>query len=115
MDWIRGIFEAQRNIQHKLNDKCVDDDLTDIVKMYNSATGALVEIGEMLQCDTRWKPFTTGSKKEPVCDKTKFIEEWADVFIYMLNVLIYAGIDIFDAEQAVSKKQFDNMVRFDLL
>ena len=111
----RKLFDVQRALQCKLKGKTVDDSIENVVDMYNAATGALVEIGEMLQCDTRWKAYTTGSKKEPVYDEAKFLEEWADVYIYMMNVLIYAGIDEYDAEVAVTKKQFANMKRFGLL
>lgn len=112
----RNVFDAQKNIQRKLKG-VVDENISleNVVDMYNAATGALVEIGEMLQCDTRWKAYTTGSKKEPVYDKAKFLEEWADVYIYMMNVLIYAGIDIFDADVTITKKQFTNMKRFGIL
>ena len=111
-----NVFEAQKNLQRKLKG-LVDEreSIENVVDMYNAATGALVQIGEMLQCDTRWKAHTTGSKKEPVYDKAKFLEEWADVYIYMLNVLIYAGIDDYTAKVAIAKKQFTNMKRFGIL
>ena len=73
--------------------------------MYGAATGMMIEIGEMLQCDTRWKKHVTGSVKEPIYNIEQFKEELADVFIYLMNTIIYAGIKIDDFEYAVNEKQ----------
>lgn len=108
-DWLDEIFNVQKDLQSKIQNKT---NLEDVVMMYNSATGALVEIGEMLQCDTRWKKYTTKSKKEPYVDKSEFLEEWSDVLIYMLNVLIYGGHDISTIKQIVKYKQNLNKERF---
>lgn len=113
--WFEQLYEVQKNIQRKLKNLDENQSLFNEVDMYAAATGAMVEIGEMLQCDTRWKEKTTGSKKEPVVNKQEFIKEWADVLIYLVNVLIYADVDVRDAELIVNKKQFENMKRFNLL
>lgn len=111
MDWFEYVFEKQKVLQSLIKNKYTDD-LPDVIDMYNAATGALVEIGEMLQTDTRWKAFTTGSKKTTVVNKEAFIAEWADVFIYLMNVIIYAGYEIGDARVAVNEKQHKNYKRF---
>ena len=111
MDWFEYVFDVQKELQCLIQNKC-NTELENVVDMYNSATGAIVEIGEMLQTDTRWKAFTTGSKKLPVIDKEKFIGEWADVFIYLMNVLIYAGYETGDARAAIVEKQQANYQRF---
>lgn len=101
-DWIEKVFCKQKNLQeiHKGT-----NDLVNIVDVYNSATSAVVEIGEMLQTNTTWKKFVTGSKKEPVVNEEQFLEELADVFIYMFNVCIYAGVDANTLKAAINKKQ----------
>lgn len=108
-DWLEKIYFKQRNLQSAYKGT---DDLINIVDVYNSATAALVEVGEMLQCDTRWKEFVTGSKKKPVICSEQFKEEWADTFIYLLNVLIYAGIDAEEIKTVVENKQNKNYRRF---
>ena len=112
MDGFVDAYNLQKGLQLKINSALPDDNLESPVLMYNSATAAMVEIGEMLQEDTRWKYLVTGSKKEPVYDKDKFLEEWCDAIIYMFNVLIYAGVNIDEAEKVLFKKQFTNLRRF---
>lgn len=111
MDWFEYVFQEQKTLQCLIKNK-TDVELSNPVDMYNAATGALVEIGEMLQTDTRWKAYTTGSRKPPIVNKDEFITEWADVFIYMMNVLIYAGYETGDARIAVNEKQTKNYERF---
>jgi NTP pyrophosphatase (non-canonical NTP hydrolase) len=108
-DWLDKVHNKQKSLQIAYKST---DDLVNVLDVYNSATAALVEIGEMLQCDTRWKEFVTGSKKKPVVCPEQFKEEWADTFIYMLNVLIYAGISVNDIKTVVENKQNKNYKRF---
>ena len=105
MKWLDEVFEKQIDLQKKYRQIENSELLPDIGLMYASATGMMVEIGEMLQTDTRWKAITTGSKKQPVCNNIKFIEELSDVFIYLMNVLIYKGVDIDTFKMAVKAKQ----------
>lgn len=108
--WISDLYNTQKCIQSHIVD--LSANTTD--KIYASATAAIVELGEMLQCDTRWKAKVTGSRKEPVYDKEAFKEEFADAFIYLINVLIYAGIDIDEELTAIDKKVLVNLKRFGL-
>lgn len=110
MDWLEKIFDEQIDRQNKINN--CDSYGLNLKEVYNSATAAIVELGEMLQADTRWKPFITKSKKPPVCDEEKFLEEWSDAFIYMLNVLIYYGASIKDIKLAIENKMRINKERF---
>lgn len=113
MKWLDEVFEKQIALQKKYRQIDRDELLPDISLMYASATGMMVEIGEMLQTDTRWKAITTGSKKKPVENNLKFIEELSDVFIYFMNVMIYKGIDIDTFKYAVKAKQKVVERRFD--
>lgn len=108
--FLTELYKYQKNLQHKLYN--FEDE--DLAKMYGSATAAIIEIGEMLQTDTRWKALITGSKKEPVYNKEDFLEEYADVIIYLINVLVYANIDIEDVYVAINNKLLVNKKRFNI-
>lgn len=108
-DWIDEILLKQKKLQETIKQT---SDLKNIVDVYNSATSAIVEIGEMLQTDTSWKKYVTGSAKPPVIYEEQFLEELADVFIYMFNVCIYAGVDAKTLKETINKKQNIVMKRF---
>ena len=110
MDWLEKIFDKQTDRQYAINGSdCYGGNFKEV---YNSATAAMVELGEMLQADTRWKALVTKSKKEPIYNEEKFLEEWSDAFIYMLNVLIYYGASIEDIKKAIENKLAINDERF---
>lgn len=110
MQWLQEIYNKQKLRQQRLtNSDCNTKNYTEV---YHSATAAMVEIGEMLQADTRWKENITKSKKQPVINEEMFLEEWADAFIYMLNVLIYYNASITDIKYAIENKMHINEVRF---
>lgn len=111
-DWFHDTFFKQVNLQENIKGTLIDSELPDVVDMYGAATGMIIEIGEMLQCDTRWKEKITGSKKTPVYNREQFLEELSDVFIYMLNTIIYAGITLDEFKKAVYEKQEKVKVRF---
>lgn len=100
-DWFEEVYEKQTDLQHKISNCSEGDDIRSPVAMYNSATAAMVEIGEMLQEDTRWKKTVTGSTRQPVYDRHKVLEELADVFIYLLNVGIYSGFSSKEIETVI--------------
>ena len=109
---LKQMFDAQRTIQAILNGWPDGHVVLDAVQMYNSATSAIVELCEMLQEDTRWKEKVNGSKKMPVYNRVQFIEEFADVCIYLMNVLIYSGTSLEEALAAIADKQEINKERF---
>lgn len=94
MDWLDVTYEKQRKLQERMRSLGGYTDTECPIAMYNNATAAMIELCEMLQEDTRWKPFITGSTREPVYNKNKFIDEWCDSFVYLLNAAIYSGITI---------------------
>ena len=100
-DWFDEIFNKQIEFQKMLLNKTNLE--PDPVVMYNSATCAIVEIGEMLQEDTRWKT-KMGSTRPARYDKDAFALEFAEVFIYLINVLIYSGISCEEIKEIVRKK-----------
>lgn len=112
MDWLHDIFFKQVNLQENVCGTNCDAELPDVERMYGAATGMIIEIGEMLQCDTRWKRFITGSLKPAVYNPEQFLEELSDVFIYMMNTIIYAGITLDEFKEMVSKKQVKVKARY---
>jgi NTP pyrophosphatase (non-canonical NTP hydrolase) len=112
-DWFSDTFYEQYNLQKKIKKVEEPNDLINVVDMYGAATGMIIEIGEMLQTDTRWKKYITGSKKKAVIDNDKFLEELSDVYIYLMNVLIYQGVTLDEFKRAVRKKQEIVRSRFD--
>lgn len=108
MDWLNEIFNKQKEFQKFLLNK--NEITPDPVKVYNSATAAIVEICEMLQEDTRWK-LAQGSVRPPHLDRNKFMMEYADVIIYLLNVLMYADISCDEIKEVISKKIYINWSR----
>ena len=109
-DFIKELYEHQKKLQEQL----VGTTEFNSQRMYGSATAAIVEICEMLQSDTRWKATVTGSKKPPVWNIEQFKEEFADVMIYLMNVLVYQNVDIQDIEVAIYEKIKVNNKRFGL-
>lgn len=113
MDWLAEFYKKQLGLQMFVQEVAYSEDLISPKNIYNSATSAVVEIGEMLQTDTRWKQYVTGSKKYPMYKPDLFKEEFADVFIYLMNVLIYAGIDIEQIKEVITNKQHVVFKRFE--
>ena len=106
IDNAKLIYARQKALQTALG-----MNIPSVVNMYNSATAAIVEIGEMLQEDTRWKKEVTGSTREPRYNIDNFKEEFADVAIYLTNVLIYAGISVDEIMEVIDKKITKNCKR----
>lgn len=104
-NWFEDTFFKQVNLQECVKCTFTDEELPNVVDMYGAATGMIIEIGEMLQCDTRWKKEITGSCKTPYYNKEKFLEELSDVYIYLMNTLIYSGTTLEEFKKAVTDKQ----------
>lgn len=107
---MNAIFERQKELQLKLYN-LTDEQLEDVAKMYYSATAMMVEVGELLQSDTRWKKVVTGSPRPTKFNREEFLEEYADVMLYLLNVAIFNGLSYYDIIQTVTRKQEKNFKR----
>lgn len=57
------------------------------------------EIGEVLEADKRWK-----SHRNDKNDKDGKLEELADCFIVLMNMVMFSGFDGNDLEEAIEKK-----------
>lgn len=109
-DWIENIWDKQKELQRKLYN-IKSDNIEDVTKMYFCSSAMIIELGELLQTDTRWKEIVTGSPRPTKCNKEDFIKEYADVFLYLLNIAIYSGFDIEDIKSAIKNKQNLNFER----
>ena len=101
MDWFDAIYKKQMEFQKFLLNK--ENIEPNPVTMYHSATAAMVEIGEMLQEDTRWKN-AMGSVRPATYNPDEFKKEFADVFIFLLNVLMYSGISSEEIKNVIKTK-----------
>ena len=101
------IFSKQKELQEKLGLGVGGENIT---QWYNSLTGAMLEIGEALAEDTRWKR-NFGSNKVPKVNKANVIEETADAVLYIINACIFYGISCDDLMNAIKTKQARNVAR----
>ena len=88
---IGKIFDMAKNIQHvKNNGDMLPKD--DPVKAFVMLSALVVEVGETLQEDKRWKSLV-GDTRVHINNKENKIEELADVFIYLINAVLYSNVD----------------------
>lgn len=103
---IKKIFANQVQFQRKLND--LDILPRDIPELFaNSLLLMVEEIGEVLKEDKRWKSNFRSGKY----DEENKIEELTDIFIVMMNLLIFSGLSIKEFMKEVEKKQVVNFER----
>lgn len=57
------------------------------------------EIGEVLDADKRWK-----SHRNDKYDKNAKLEELADCFVVLMNIVMFSGFDCDDMTDAIQKK-----------
>lgn len=108
MDELREIFLKQETLQTQLG---LDTTDVNIQQWYAAMTSAIIEIGEALAEDTRWKKIINNNNKTPVISRDNVIEETADVFIYLLNACIFYNISIDTLIETVKCKQRKNISR----
>ena len=101
------IFNKQKELQEKLGLGVGGENIT---QWYNSLTGAILEIGEALAEDTRWKR-NFGSNKIPKINRVNVVEETADAVLYIINACIFYGISCEELMNAIKIKQNKNVVR----
>lgn len=107
VDFIEEVFGQQKVFQ-----KLLGNTFPDVTGMYNMATAAMVEIGEMLQSDKRWKHTVLHNDSRPVdYYPDQFKRELADAILYLINVAIYSGINADEFKEAVRTKIYINNKR----
>ena len=108
MSKIDDIFSKQKELQSRLGLAVGSEN---IVQWYNSLTAAVLEIGEALSEDTRWKLLVNANTKQPKINRENVIEETADVFIYLINSCIFYNISVNELLNKIVDKQNRNIVR----
>lgn len=108
MENLDVIYIRQQGLQDALG---LDTSTTNVAQWYGAMTNAIIEIGEALAEDTRWKKIINNNNKIPHVNRDNVVEETADVFIYLLNACIFYGIDVTELLNAVENKQNKNIAR----
>lgn len=105
---LKTIFEKQKELESSIGLGVGSENIS---QWYNALTAAILEIGEALAEDTRWKIIINGNTKKPVINRNNVIEETADVFIYLINSCIFYNISLNELMNAISEKQEKNIRR----
>ena len=99
---LEALFDSQINFQKQVTNLINLPD--DIPQWYSYHVLAMVEeLGEVLKADKRWK--THRNERYIPAEK---LEEIADVFITIMNICIFSGVDYEKLVQAVDKKIKEN-------
>jgi len=83
---LKSLYEAQRAYQQIVVGKLATKDNPELFKYHMCAI--VEELGELLKADKRWK-----THRNSTYDLAEKMEELADVFITVLNLAIFSGID----------------------
>ena len=105
---LHDIFDKQEELQRSLGLSIGSEN---IIQWYNSMTAAILEIGESLAEDTRWKKLINNNNKQPKINRDSVIEEMADTFIYLINACIFYNISVDVLINAIETKQDKNIRR----
>lgn len=105
---LKEIFNNQAKLQNSIGLGVGNEN---VEQWYNSLTAAILEIGEALAEDTRWKVLLNGNTKKPVVNRENVVEETADAFIYLINACIFYNISLEELLETISNKQERNIRR----
>lgn len=104
----------QREMQAFLLGKYVTDlEPDELARFIRDQAFALnAEVHETVD-ETHWKPWAVRPENEPVViNKTRYIGEMADVFIFMMNLMLAGDVTTVELMMAVNAKQDKNMNRW---
>lgn len=102
----KELYDRQIEFQKIIGNYNIPNDDPELFSHH--ALGMVTEIGEVLQADKRWKK--NGRNRH--YDKNEKLEEISDVFIFLLNMLIYSDINPEDILKNVDKKISINIERY---
>lgn len=105
---LKEIFNNQAKLQNTIGLGVGNENVT---QWYNALTAAILEIGEALAEDTRWKVLINGNTKKPVVNRDNVVEETADAVIYLINACIFYNISVEELLDIISEKQERNIRR----
>lgn len=103
---LKEAYDKQIEFQKLLGFKDIPKD--DPEMLIHNLFGMVTEISEVATEDKRWKK----NGRNLFYDKINKKKEIADVFIFLLNVLIYSDISIEEFTDSVLEKQKENFNRF---
>lgn len=78
-------------------------------------TQAFATIAEVVEAtdETHWKPWSVRPEgEEVVISQTRFTGELADVYIFLMNLMLAGGVTAMDLAKAVANKQQKNLDRW---
>src|SRR3972149_8434485 len=79
-----------------------------IENMRRNVLYAFAELAELLNEIPGWKWHRSDRR---ALDKKRLVDEFADVFVFLLNVLIHAGVSVEELEQGLTKTLNKNLDR----
>lgn len=113
---IDALFSRALNIQRQIQSRHMGGDPAELpheVKrrfIRDMTLATVVELAEALD-ETRWKPWAKFDPTQPVVNREKFRGELADVFIFLMNLMLVGDITVSEFMQAVDAKQNINIKR----
>lgn len=108
MTTLTEVFDKQENLQSSLG---LGVGSENIIQWYNAMTAMVLEVGEALQEDTRWKKLINGNNKQLNVSRENVVEEMADVFIYFVNACLFYNISAEELLTNTEEKQNKNIRR----
>lgn len=100
------LYKKQLEFQKLIGNTDIPRDDPDM--MAHHLLGLVTEVGEVSQADKRWKK----NKRNTHYDKLEKVMEISDVFIFLLNVLIYSDIPPEAILSSVEMKIQENTNRY---
>ena len=111
-DWLqdpitfRELYLRQIGFQELIGNTGIPKDDPDMLAHH--LLGMVTEIGEVAQADKRWKK----NKRNDHYDRDEKVKEMADVAVFLLNIIIYSGIDPDEMLKAINDKIKENSDRY---
>ena len=93
------LFDYQAKLQKILNNADLPAERDDLLAQY--ALGIYTELGEALAINKNWKTW----RKSAEYNTSEFLEEIADVWIFLINFTLAAGMNADDIIYEISRKQ----------
>lgn len=114
MDRLAEMFERQKQLQAMALGIITPVDNAEL--SFLSMSACMVEIGEAIQCDSRWKHMLGGKRKD-ACDSAAKLEELVDAQHFLINAVLLSGFDVneffskFIAKNDLNKKRQTSVER----
>ena len=104
-DKLERMFELQKSFQKQLI-KTKEFPVDSVKDFHYSMTALMVELGEVMCSDKRWK-----NSRNSYYDRDEKKEELVDCMAFMINAILYSGIDCEEFFKAFKEKVAKNFER----